>query len=322
MLGAAAGVFLVGVGGTRGSEYLALVPGILLFGFGAAVALPSMTAAIMASATALRRGMVSGVYNTARLVGGTLGLAVMGSVLATLRQQARHRTGGTGSLRGVEETPSTTCSPADRRGAALDGLSSGRPQGPGGRARGSDSAFAATLKLSARSPPPARSSPSRSSRRLRAPARAEVRVETQVKRPRSARRRGLHNPHAVPRKRPRPRRSARARRRGSVASPPGAHRARGAGDRPQVRALQHPRDHGPHLEAGEARAEARRVAAERQPALGPGAPALRNRSGRKPRARGWLPAAWIAAIGASPPSRAGTHSRPPSGRSRRGGRCR
>ena len=57
---------------------------MVIFGFGGAIALPSMTAAIMASATALNRGMVSGVYNTARLVGGTIGLAVMGSMLATL----------------------------------------------------------------------------------------------------------------------------------------------------------------------------------------------------------------------------------------------
>jgi EmrB/QacA subfamily drug resistance transporter len=151
MLGAAAGVFLVGVGATRGSDYLPLLPGMVLFGFGGAIALPSMTAAIMASATAVNRGMVSGVYNTARLVGGTLGLAVMGSVLATLESSKLASARAAGKLTSVADTHVHNLLAGGRSGAeALRGLSSGAAAEVQEDARVVfDAAFASTLKLSA-----------------------------------------------------------------------------------------------------------------------------------------------------------------------------
>jgi MFS family permease len=150
MLGAAAGVFLVGIG-AGDDDYLPLLPGMILFGFGGAIALPSMTAAIMASATALNRGMVSGVYNTARLVGGTLGLAVMGSVLATLELSKLHSEEAGGSLSSVTDTHVHNLLAGGKTGAqALTGLSSQEAARVQEDARAVfDSAFASTLKLSA-----------------------------------------------------------------------------------------------------------------------------------------------------------------------------
>jgi EmrB/QacA subfamily drug resistance transporter len=82
---ATAGVFLVGVGADiRAYEYGAVVPGLVIFAAASGAALPPMTATIMASATLPERGMVSGVYNTSRLIGSTLGLAAMGSLLGSL----------------------------------------------------------------------------------------------------------------------------------------------------------------------------------------------------------------------------------------------
>ena len=181
MLGAAAGVFLVGVG-TSGSEYLPLLPGMILFGFGAAIALPSMTAAIMASATALNRGMVSGVYNTARLVGGTLGLAVMGSMLATLEASKLEAEQADGSLTGVEETHIHNLLAGGQAGEqALSGLSSHEAAQVQEDARAVfDSAFASTLKLSAAVAAAGAVVAFAIIPRLRAPPAVEVPVEAQL----------------------------------------------------------------------------------------------------------------------------------------------
>ncbi|MDX6582624.1 MAG: hypothetical protein QOI10_1808 [Solirubrobacterales bacterium] len=151
MLGAAAGVFLVGVGADAGSEYLPLLPGMVIFGFGGAIALPSMTAAIMASATALNRGMISGVYNTARLVGGTIGLAVMGSMLATLEASKLNSETASGKLSAVAETHVHNLLAGGKTGQeALVGLSSQAAAQVKVDARGVfDAAFSTTLELSA-----------------------------------------------------------------------------------------------------------------------------------------------------------------------------
>ncbi len=151
MFGAAIGVFLVGVGATTGTNYLPMLPGMVVFGFGAAVALPSMTAAIMASATALNRGMISGVYNTSRLIGGTIGLAIMGSVLATLETTKLHSEEASGNLSAVEETHVHNLLAGGKTGKeALQGLSAHEAHELEQDAREVfDAAFASTLKLSA-----------------------------------------------------------------------------------------------------------------------------------------------------------------------------
>jgi MFS family permease len=78
----AAGMLAAGVGADRSDHYAALIPGFLVFGVGFSVVYTVMTTIVMAGAAAEERGMVSGVYNTARNVGATFGVAVMGAILA------------------------------------------------------------------------------------------------------------------------------------------------------------------------------------------------------------------------------------------------
>jgi EmrB/QacA subfamily drug resistance transporter len=102
MLIAAIGTYATGLGAGTSIDYLPLLPGLVLFAFGSGVALPSMTATIMTSAGAEERGMVSGVYNTSRLLGATVGLAAMGAVLATLEHDHLAAEQARGELRKVE----------------------------------------------------------------------------------------------------------------------------------------------------------------------------------------------------------------------------
>lgn len=57
-----------------------LVPGMIAFGLGIAVAMTVMTTAVMAGAPPGQRGMVSGIYNTVRYVGAALGVAVVSAL--------------------------------------------------------------------------------------------------------------------------------------------------------------------------------------------------------------------------------------------------
>jgi EmrB/QacA subfamily drug resistance transporter len=77
-----AGMVAIGVGADVSDRYAALLPGLAVFGVGFSVVYTALTTAVMASAAAFDRGLVSGVYNTARNLGATLGVAVMGSLLA------------------------------------------------------------------------------------------------------------------------------------------------------------------------------------------------------------------------------------------------
>lgn len=79
----ALGTFAVGAA-VRADSYLPILPGLIAVGGGFAVVLTSMTTTIMAAARGADRGMVSGVYTTARDIGASLGVAVMGSLLSTL----------------------------------------------------------------------------------------------------------------------------------------------------------------------------------------------------------------------------------------------
>ena len=82
----AAGVAWVAIGAT-GGRLAGLLPGFVLFGCGFAAVLTTLTTAVMAAAGELDRGMVSGIYNTARNVGASLGVAVTSSVLFTLERK-------------------------------------------------------------------------------------------------------------------------------------------------------------------------------------------------------------------------------------------
>ena len=65
------------------SSYLALLPGMLLGGVGMAITMTPMTAAALSSVPVDKAGVGSGMLNTFRQVGGALGIAVMGAILAS-----------------------------------------------------------------------------------------------------------------------------------------------------------------------------------------------------------------------------------------------
>jgi MFS family permease len=78
----AVGMLGSGIGADFSDDYGALIPGFVVFGVGFSVVFTVMTTLVMANAPTDDRGMVSGVYNTARNVGAALGVAVMGAILA------------------------------------------------------------------------------------------------------------------------------------------------------------------------------------------------------------------------------------------------
>jgi EmrB/QacA subfamily drug resistance transporter len=65
------------------SSYVSLLPGMVLGGFGMAVTMTPMTAAALSSVPVDKAGVGSGMLNTFRQVGGSLGIAVMGAILAS-----------------------------------------------------------------------------------------------------------------------------------------------------------------------------------------------------------------------------------------------
>ena len=65
------------------SSYLSLLPGMILGGLGMAITMTPMTAAALSSVPVDKAGVGSGMLNTFRQVGGSLGIAVMGAILAS-----------------------------------------------------------------------------------------------------------------------------------------------------------------------------------------------------------------------------------------------
>ncbi len=65
-----------------GSSYWAILPGMLLGGFGMALAMSPTTAAAMSSVPVDKAGVGSAVLNSARQIGGSLGIAIMGAIVA------------------------------------------------------------------------------------------------------------------------------------------------------------------------------------------------------------------------------------------------
>jgi DHA2 family methylenomycin A resistance protein-like MFS transporter len=66
----------------HGTPYWLLVLPILAAGTGMALTMPAATTAVMESAPASRGGTAAGLLNTARQVGGALGVAVAGSLVS------------------------------------------------------------------------------------------------------------------------------------------------------------------------------------------------------------------------------------------------
>ena len=79
----AVGTAAIGAGALTG-RYGPVIPGLALFGCGFATVLTALTTALMSGAGELDRGMVSGIYNTARNVGASIGVGVTNSLLLTL----------------------------------------------------------------------------------------------------------------------------------------------------------------------------------------------------------------------------------------------
>jgi MFS family permease len=66
-----------------GSDYWTLLPAMILGGAGMAMTMSPMTAAAMGSVPVDKAGVGSGVLNSFRQVGGSLGIALMGAILAS-----------------------------------------------------------------------------------------------------------------------------------------------------------------------------------------------------------------------------------------------
>jgi EmrB/QacA subfamily drug resistance transporter len=74
------------------SGYWVLLPGMIVGGVGMALTMTPMTAAAMSAVPVDKAGVGSGMLNTFRQVGGSLGIAVMGAILAA--EAASTRTAG------------------------------------------------------------------------------------------------------------------------------------------------------------------------------------------------------------------------------------
>ena len=72
------------------SSYNAIWPFYILVGAGMALTMPAVSATGMAAVDRDRSGIASGVINANRQLGGALGIAVLGSVAATLTRDAWH----------------------------------------------------------------------------------------------------------------------------------------------------------------------------------------------------------------------------------------
>ena len=66
------------------SSYNEIWPFLMLMGAGMALTMPAVSATGMAAVAATRAGIASGVINASRQVGGAFGIAILGSVGATL----------------------------------------------------------------------------------------------------------------------------------------------------------------------------------------------------------------------------------------------
>jgi DHA2 family methylenomycin A resistance protein-like MFS transporter len=82
---AAAGSAVLAIAGAH-SAYVWMVGGLVALGIGMALTMPSMTTAVVQSAPRELAGVASGVLNTARQVGGAIGVALLGSLVADRHQ--------------------------------------------------------------------------------------------------------------------------------------------------------------------------------------------------------------------------------------------
>jgi DHA2 family methylenomycin A resistance protein-like MFS transporter len=78
------GYALLGIFGvSESASFWAMLPGLALIPAGMGLAVPAMTTSILASVSKQQAGTASAVLNTARQVGGAMGVAVYGALVAT-----------------------------------------------------------------------------------------------------------------------------------------------------------------------------------------------------------------------------------------------
>jgi MFS family permease len=82
LLLAAAGLALFAMAPVDGSFGMHVLPGMVLLGFGAGMALNPVLLAAMSDVESSEAGLASGLVNTAFMMGGALGLAVLASIAA------------------------------------------------------------------------------------------------------------------------------------------------------------------------------------------------------------------------------------------------
>jgi MFS family permease len=75
---------------TVSSDFLTLLPAMILGGIGMAMTMSPMTAAAMGSVPVDKAGVGSGVLNSFRQVGGSLGIGLMGAILAAYLHHPPH----------------------------------------------------------------------------------------------------------------------------------------------------------------------------------------------------------------------------------------
>jgi MFS family permease len=83
LLVAAAGLLLFARAPVGGDYLVDVLPGMLLLGFGAGIAFNPVLFAAMSDVKPEESGLASGIVNTAFMMGGALGLAVLASVAAS-----------------------------------------------------------------------------------------------------------------------------------------------------------------------------------------------------------------------------------------------
>jgi len=82
LLVAACGLALFARAPVNGNFVLDVLPGMILFGFGAGIAFNSILLAAMSDVDPSDSGLASGIVNTSLMMGGALGLAVLASLAA------------------------------------------------------------------------------------------------------------------------------------------------------------------------------------------------------------------------------------------------
>ncbi|MEO7494964.1 MAG: MFS transporter [Massilia sp.] len=82
LIGAAGYALLGAFGVSATASFLAMLPGLALIPAGMGLAVPAMTTSILGSVERRQAGVASAVLNTARQVGGAMGVAVFGALVA------------------------------------------------------------------------------------------------------------------------------------------------------------------------------------------------------------------------------------------------